>query len=613
MSLAKQGLLLVGIFLLYEIGFIGTLAVLLSQAETEAAREEFVRELGSKSDRLMLILYDRGDAVGRYARSLQIGASDQSDASVDEVSSLLAWLKEAFKDNQRAEALVQQIDQQVETCLPLHKEISSESAVNGKQLSHREWSQKTEVVQPIINQLVKEVPALVKMAHEASNYDPEAEREKRQLTEKIVLFGFALNVLIVLLIAYLFSKRITSRLELLTDNTTKLKQGQNLRPLIGGGDEIASVDAVFHETAEQLRLELELLKESESRIRSLIESLPIGIVLIDTKGAMELVNESVERTFKTASHHLLGKRLARLFVPGQPVVEGAPHSQQSQIAFKHSVDLQAVDADGITIPVEFMMTEIRLEGESKTLAMIVDATEKFKIKKMRQEFVFMVRSELKEPLTRVSMFMNRFASGALGEVSEQCKTMSVSMEQNIERLIVLLNDLFDLDKLESGEIEIDCSEVSLKSVLERAESAVSMFAVKHNVVLQVSKEDVLMMVDANRIVQVLVNLASNAIKFSPPKSVVRIDAKIASNTVRLEVIDKGAGIPSDQLDAIFEAYRQVEGQDLKKGGTGLGLAICKTIIEAHGGTIGVASTVGAGSTFWFELPLKPGEAGPAHE
>jgi signal transduction histidine kinase len=180
------------------------------------------------------------------------------------------------------------------------------------------------------------------------------------------------------------------------------------------------------------------------------------------------------------------------------------------------------------------------------------------------------------------------------------------MQQNIERLIVLLNDLFDLEKLESGTIDIAPSEVSLASILARSIDSVSMFAEKHKVKLATSDVEMIVYADGNRLVQVLVNLLSNAIKFSPQNGAVSLVVSSLDGELEIGVKDQGPGIPPAQADAIFEAYRQVEGQDIKKGGTGLGLTICKSIIEAHGGRIGVTSEVGKGSVFWFKIPLMRG-------
>ncbi|MBI2810966.1 MAG: ATP-binding protein, partial [Candidatus Melainabacteria bacterium] len=157
--------------------------------------------------------------------------------------------------------------------------------------------------------------------------------------------------------------------------------------------------------------------------------------------------------------------------------------------------------------------------------------------------------------------------------------------------------------LEAGTIEIEPENISLSSVLEKSISAVTIFAEQHHVKVESVPTDLRLYADSNRLVQVLVNLLSNAIKFSPPNSVVKLSVNQSQTDVEIAVADSGPGIPPNQAEAIFEAYRQVQGQDVKKGGTGLGLTICKSIIEAHSGQIGVASELGKGSVFWLRLPL----------
>jgi PAS domain S-box-containing protein len=579
------------------------LAFLLSQAEAEGERQDHAREVNAKANRLGLIMFDRGDALGRYSRILERGAANSDAPSTAEVPGIIDFLKKALKDNPKGKALIDQIDGEIARCLPVTIDLEKNSSALTQPEARQAWEKKRESIDPTVKQLIRDNLALVALIRDSDRDSPEEERQERKFTEKILLAGMLANLFVVLLIAYLFISRITGRLDVLTDNTVRLKEGRPLMPLIGGTDEIASVDAIFHETAEALRQEMRVLKAGEERIKTLIENLPLGIVLLDTKGNIEFVNTSIESVFKYGTHQLLGKRLPKLFAPGQAVVEGAPHSQQSQEAFNHNVELMALDKDGHTLPVDFMMAEIMMEGESKTLVMIMDATEKYKIKKMRQDFVFMVRSELKEPLTKVSTFLTKFGDGSLGLISAQGTATTKAMQQNIERLIVLLNDLFDLEKLESGKIEIDPTNVQLSSIFERSVNAVAMFAQKHHVQLEVASTQLELHADANRIVQVLVNLLSNSIKFSPANSVVTVAVRQSQTHVEIGVVDRGPGIPPSQADAIFEAYRQVEGEEAKKkGGTGLGLTICKSIVEAHGGQIGVTSEVGKGSVFWFKLP-----------
>jgi signal transduction histidine kinase len=222
----------------------------------------------------------------------------------------------------------------------------------------------------------------------------------------------------------------------------------------------------------------------------------------------------------------------------------------------------------------------------------------------------MVSNELRNPLNDVEQFLSSFADGKYGEVSEKATRESTRARDNVERLILLLNDLFDLEKLEAGRIDIEPRWCSLQPILDKSASAVTVFAQKHKVEVEVPAIDLMLFADSNRIVQVLINFLSNAIKYSPAESKVRVEVEQAGSLVEFKVIDKGRGIPQSHLHSVFERFQQVEANDAKKkGGTGLGLAICKAIIEEHGGAIGVNSEEGSGSTFWFKLPsVVPGNS-----
>jgi PAS domain S-box-containing protein len=588
-GLARQGIVLVGAFLIGELGFIGSLGWLLTQAEAEGARFEKAREVTAKADRLMLVVYDTGDSVGRYTRSLQLANCDgKADAvSSDEVPGIIAYLRQALKNKADALALLDKIEKNITPCLPVIHDIKLHSSELAEPGARQAWDEKRLSIQPMVNQLILDIPSLVAVARQLENDIPEEEHLTRKLTEKVLYIGLFLNILAVLLVAYLFTSRIIKKLDVLTENTMRLKDGRTLRPRLKGEDEIAALDAAFHETAGALRREMKVLKASEEQVRSLIENLPVGIILLDERGAIEYSNATIEAEFKYANHQLTGKRLNKLFPAGQN--EGR--------------EMTALRRDGTEFPVEFVKADLELAGEEKTLAIIQDATEKFEIKKARQSFVMMVRSQLKNPLSKIATFLTRLGGGVLGAVSPKGSDTTRVMQQNIERLITLLNDLFDLEKLESGKIDIEAAPIALNSILERSENAVAMFAQKHKVLLQVPRYELQIYADGNRIVQVLVNFISNAIKFSPEGAPVTVAVRQSPTQVEISVIDRGRGIPESHVASVFEAYKQVEAADAtKKGGTGLGLAICKAIVEAHGGEIGVNSEFGKGSVFWIRLP-----------
>jgi signal transduction histidine kinase len=173
-------------------------------------------------------------------------------------------------------------------------------------------------------------------------------------------------------------------------------------------------------------------------------------------------------------------------------------------------------------------------------------------------------------------------------------------------LITLINDLLDLEKMESGMLELRIDKTDLSNILKRSVQAVAGFANHEGIKLVVDPDAELELdADNDRMVQVVVNLLSNAIKFSPKGETISIDATNLDGFVRVNIRDKGRGVPEHLRESIFERFKQVELSDeRKKGGSGLGLAICKAIVERHGGSIGVEpGEGGVGSTFWFTLPV----------
>ncbi len=607
MSLATQGILFVALLLVCQFVLIGALAYLLSQAEAEASRQERARLISSRANRLYLIGFDTGDNVTSVSRSIELGTTDSVSASMDESLEIITWLKEQLKDNQEAQILLERIEQNFKICIPVLSAMEAQRASLEDEAEREKWQAKRHSIMPTFDALIKDIPQLLAITRKLESDGPKRERLIREQTEGVLALGLLLTFLVVLLIGYLFSSRVTGRLAAINDNIARLKDGRNLRPQLKGSDEIALLDAVIHETASTLREEMNQLKASEARVRELIEKLPVGIAMLDHHGAIEFLNSTLEADFNYSSHQLLGKRISKLFASGQDI----PDSVTADGAYStvgQAWEFTALRRDGEPFPVDFMMAAVEIDGEPKTLAMIIDASEKHAIKKMRQNFVSMVHSELKEPLTKVGAFLTKLCPVA-ATVSSKAANSTKQMQQNIERLIVLLNDLFDLDTLDTGKIEIEPALASLSIIFERSVSAVSMFAQKHQVELQVEPCQIELFVDANRLVQVLVNLLSNAIKFSPKGSVVTIATRQSPGYVEVGVIDHGRGIPKSHLESIFEAYRQVEIADGQaKGGTGLGLAICKAIVEAHQGQIGVNSELGKGSVFWLKLPRLTGEA-----
>jgi signal transduction histidine kinase len=223
----------------------------------------------------------------------------------------------------------------------------------------------------------------------------------------------------------------------------------------------------------------------------------------------------------------------------------------------------------------------------------------------KQAFVAMISHDLRTPLTAVQAFLYLMTSGALGEIDGAIIARAEKISESVARLIRLIKDLLDLEKLQAGKMDLSKQQIHIEDVIERAVEAVKALGEQNDVRIVRKFTTAEIFADPDRLEQVLVNLLSNACKYSPTGGKVKIETIDGEEELTLEVIDEGCGVPSEFHEVIFEKYRQVRVEDsTKKGGTGLGLPICKLIVEQHGGTIGVTSSNGNGSRFWFKLPKE---------
>lgn len=240
-----------------------------------------------------------------------------------------------------------------------------------------------------------------------------------------------------------------------------------------------------------------------------------------------------------------------------------------------------------------------------TLAAQREREQQLELEKMKQDFVLMVSHDLMTPLSSVKNFLEMQSSGSY-KIDEPGKRLLPPLLQSLARLEALVNGLLDLDRFEAGQLSLVLTDIKLSRLFEQSFEAVRLLAEQQVVSVVLPQTTAEFVGDADRLVQLLVNLTANAIKFSPPESKVVLSVLETFDFIEIRVSDQGRGIPAEMQAAIFEKFRQVTATDASKmGGRGLGLPICKAIVEAHGGSIGVESELGKGSTFWFKLPRVP--------
>ncbi|MFQ4135208.1 ATP-binding protein [Nodosilinea sp. PGN35] len=258
--------------------------------------------------------------------------------------------------------------------------------------------------------------------------------------------------------------------------------------------------------------------------------------------------------------------------------------------------------------------------QDEVLVVVRDISDRYQIDRLKDEFISIISHELRTPLTAIRGALGILESGVLHNRPQKTQQMLGMALNNTERLIRLVNDILDLERLTSGRIELNLEPCPLEELMTLAVSGVEAIALEANVTLQVTAVSATVMVAPDAVLQTLTNLLGNAIKFSEAGSKIWLTAALVAAPraiaapdpadeqpawARVSVRDQGRGIPADRLEMIFERFQQVDVSDSRqRGGTGLGLAICRQIVEQHGGEIWAESQVGQGSTFFFTLPLK---------
>jgi PAS domain S-box-containing protein len=355
---------------------------------------------------------------------------------------------------------------------------------------------------------------------------------------------------------------------------------------------------------------------AEQMFKLAVEACPSGMVMIDGDGIMVMVNTEIENQFGYTREELLGQPVDML-VPERMRAQHARHRHQftpKPEARRMGVgrDLFGLRKDGTEFPVEVGLNPVHAGEHLLVLGVIVDISQRKHIERMKEEFVATVSHELRTPLTSIAGSLGLLAGQWSGKLPESAARLLTIAHKNSQRLVRLINDILDIEKIESGRVVFNFSKVALRDTARQAIEDNRGFASGFGVDVRLDTASVAADVyaDPDRLVQVITNLLSNAIKFSPPGAEVLVAVEKNGDAFRISVRDHGAGIPEEFKSRIFEKFAQADGTDSRqKGGTGLGLSIVKQIVERLSGTIGFHEAPAGGTVFYVDLPPWDGTAG----
>ncbi|MDB5359583.1 MAG: hypothetical protein JWO51_880 [Rhodospirillales bacterium] len=360
------------------------------------------------------------------------------------------------------------------------------------------------------------------------------------------------------------------------------------------------------------------LAEREGRLSAIYDSVLDGIITINVSGTIETMNSAAETLFGHPPGGLLRRNIRLLMA--EPFAcahesELARHMADGSGAFLDTIrEMEGLRADGTSFPMEVAFTDAALDDRHLLVASVRDITERRAIDRLKNEFVSTVSHELRTPLTSISGALALMAKGTAGAISDKAMGLVTIARSNCDRLVRLINDILDLERIEAGNLVFEFEPVDMAELLRRAVRDTAEYAEKYRVGLEIAATDPGAVVwgDQHRLLQVLDNLLSNAVKFSAEDAAVTLTLSRRDGMAHVAVSDRGRGIPDEFKTLVFQKFAQADASDSRqKGGTGLGLSIVKTIVERHGGRIGFSSEAGVGSTFWFDLPERHTGLAPA--
>ncbi len=370
--------------------------------------------------------------------------------------------------------------------------------------------------------------------------------------------------------------------------------------------------AIVRDITERRR-SAESLAHAEERARLLLESAGEGIYGLDLEGRTTFVNPAAARMLGYDSTDLIGKPIHQMIHHSYKDKSVYPYEFSPVYAAISEGSIQRVSnevmwrKDGSSFPIEYTVTPIRKNNTIAGAVVIFnDITARKKVEKIKNEFISTVSHELRTPLTSVRGSLRLLVSGAGGDLPEQASTLVTIANKNTERLLLLINDILDIEKIESGKMVYHYKLLHLREFLDTAIQANNAYGDQFGVSFRITQcpETIKIYADEARLMQVMNNLLSNAAKFSDQCGQVELSAVKRSHKVRISITDNGKGIPQNFQKHIFEKFAQADTSDTRAlGGTGLGLSISKAIVEQHGGRIDFISRVNIGTTFFFDLPV----------
>ena len=418
---------------------------------------------------------------------------------------------------------------------------------------------------------------------------------------KIFATGTGMSLLITAALGIFLARTITRPLSDMRRQALELAKGNFSRKVkVYGEDEIGQLALTFNHLTEKLEEAQETTEEERRKLASIITHMTEGVIATDRHGKVIVMNNPAHEMLNVSRETALGKSIVELLdLTDECTFEDLVNQQEPML-----LDFSTEEKPYI-LRISFSTIQIDEDHINGLIAVVYDVTEQERINQERREFVANVSHELRTPLTTMRSYLEALAEGAWKDETIAPKFLQVTQNET-ERMIRLVNDLLQLSKLDSKDYQLNKDMVNFTDFFHKIIDRFEMSKQQHvTFVRNIPKKSLYVEIEPDKITQVLDNIISNALKYSPEGGKISFQVKEQVDHIEVSVKDEGIGIPKESVKKIFERFYRVDkARSRKMGGTGLGLAIAKEMVEAHGGEIWVESEEGKGTTVFFTLPYE---------
>lgn len=581
-SVSAQVLALVVVPLALQLGLLLWMARLQSEAENQLKVTEHNRKVADSLNRLHADIFGMVASVG-HRRQLESSTDQYFQSMITRAETTYRELEDLTRDQPELNKNIREIEAAERRAFAVAEKIRLTPDLLSKE---RLWVELSYLQQDVIYaRLWKMSQRMEAIARE----DSDAQMTLRGRFQKVGLFGGAITVAATALIGLGLATSISLRLKRLSENNLRLAARHPLLEQMQGDDEIATIDKTFHDMAKAL-------EESSRKERAVIENARDLICTVE-QNRFSAVNPACKELLGYEIDELLGARVADYLAES----EDASLNFLANLKSGHEATEIRMRRKGGHI-IDTLWSTQWSQKEKSTFCVVHDISERRAAERLKQEILHMVSHDLRTPLSTLGNIFHLLNKENSDNPEKQKQYVQLG-ERNVDRLILLVNDLLDIEKIRSGQMSIEKAPVSLDECFGVCQDSVSAIAENRGVKVELPPTKVLVSGDGDKIDRILINLVANAIRYSPAGGVVDVTTETTGKDVQITVTDHGKGIPSDELENIFERFHQVHGDQNLKGSSGLGLAICRALVQLHGGRIWVESTVGKGTSFSFTLPL----------